>query len=971
MRVRTGYSFHHAVGHLPEVITRLQQIDYAGHAPISDRLSAFAFASWTKLTQAANLQPVYGIELPVSDGIGTDWWTFFAINDIATIYSLVAQATRRQPAHLTYAEAQQATGVIKLAGERVQLSQCDPLTPYLWLPLSPSLPKGLYNQAVDAGYRFMACSDNVYTQAADKEFYRCTLGRHASVQTWPQHLLAPDEWASTLRSRLGVPAGALDAAQAAQGAALALCHATLPKASLLQPHRPATLRALCEAGAAAKGCDLTRPQYRARLARELAMIAEKAFEDYFYIVGELVNWARQHMVVGPARGSSCGSLVCYLLNITAVDPIPHGLLFERFIDVTRNDLPDIDIDFQDDKRHLVFAHAAELYGAERMARLGNVNHFKARSALKAAATALRIPNFMIDKVLDVMIERTSGDARANEALAETLRSTKAGQQLKEEFPSLAIAERMEAHPSGAGQHAAGILLTNEPIAHYVAIDQRNGVAMCDKRDVDTFGLLKIDALGLTQLSVFGRTLELINQPQTAVFLEQIPLDDKAAFDVLNNQHFAGIFQFQGIAVQSLAKQVHIDNFNDVVAIGALGRPGPIGGGGATTWIMRRSGTEPVTYPHPVFEQHLSDTYGVIVFQEQIMQIGRMVGDLSWADVTALRKAMSKSMGQDYFDTFGDKWKAAAVAKGVPQMIADSFWRSMCTFGNWSFNRSHAVAYGLISYWCCWLKAHHPLAFAAATLDYERDPIRQLALLRELAAEGIDYVPVDAEHSGTRWQPHGTNKLLGPLTAIKGIGPAALNKIIAARTPGGPPLKPGVMAKLQNAQTAIGSLYPIADAIAKIDLPAQKIFTPHTLIKQAQINGDNYELVIIGVLKKLAPKDLNEALNVAKRGGRRYPDDVPHMACNLFIVDDTDQILCHIDRFNYTRLATPMLEHGAVGKALYAIKGRMTPHFRMINISNVRLLGSIDDDHGTPGGGYNNQFDDNNTGINQPQQVAAE
>jgi DNA polymerase III alpha subunit len=202
---------------------------------------------------------------------------------------------------------------------------------------------------------------------------------------------------------------------------------------------------MCVAGAKAKNVALTDPVYRERLARELAMIAEKKFEDYFYIVAELVNWAKERMIVGPARGSSCGSLVCYLLNITAVDPIPFGLLFERFIDITRSDLPDIDIDFEDEKRNLVFQHAAELYGAERIARLGNVNHFKARSALKAAATALRIPDFMINKVMDVMIERTSGDARANEALADTFKATDVGRSLRAEYPALQIAERMEGH----------------------------------------------------------------------------------------------------------------------------------------------------------------------------------------------------------------------------------------------------------------------------------------------------------------------------------------------------------------------------------------------------------------------------------------------------------------------------------------------------------------------------------------------
>ena len=943
MRVRTGYSFHHAAGHLPQVLARLQELEW-GCAPISDRLSAFAFAPWTTLCKAANIRPVYGVELPVSAGRkDVDHWTFYATDTITALYRLIAQCTSRQTAALTYKEALHAEGLIKIAGERCQLDMMQPV-PNLWLPLSPSLPRGLYNAAKAGGYKFIAASDNVFPTPDDKEMYRVALGRRAGVQTYLQHLLTDEEW----RDAVGgyTDGKTITAALRARAKALAACKATLPKATLLQPKRPSTLRAMCVAGAKAKRCDLKDPVYRQRLDRELAMIEEKKFEDYFYIVAELVQWAKQRMIVGPARGSSCGSLVCYLLNITSVDPIPFGLLFERFIDITRSDLPDIDIDFEDEKRDLVFAHAAELYGKERIARLGNVMHFKARSALKTTAAALRIPDWQINKVMDVMIERTSGDARANEALADTFKATDVGRTLRAEYPNLAIAERIEGHPSNAGQHAAGIVITNEAIADYVAIDQRNGVVMCDKRDVETFGLLKIDALGLTQLGVFGRCLELLGIPAKEGFLENLPLDDQAAFDVLNRGHYAGIFQFNGIAVQSMAKAVNINSLSDIVAMTALGRPGPMGSGGAQNWSIRRRGEAPVEYVHPLVQPYLEETLGVITYQEQVMQLGREIGDLSWKDVTALRKAMSKSMGQDYFDQFGNKWKEAAQAKGMPKDIADKFWMDLCTFGNWGFNKSHAVAYGLVSYWCCWLKAHHPLEFAAATLDNEDDDMRQVALLRELKGEGIEYVPVDPDHSTDRWQPHGTNKLLGPLSAIKGIGPAAVKEIMAARA-SGKPLKPGIAAKLANAQTGISSLYPIADAIAKIDLEAKNIVTQHTLIKDVQTNGGDYPVLIIGVLKKLAPKDLNEAVNVAKRlaNGWRgaYNENEPHLACNIFVTDDTDQIFCQIGRFKYNQLALPMLEEGGVGRAIYAIKGTCPSNFRMVRVDRVRLIGYLDDD----------------------------
>ncbi len=243
----------------------------------------------------------------------------------------------------------------------------------------------------------------------------------------------------------------------------------------------------------------------------------------------LINWAKKRLIVGPARGSSAGSLVCYLLNITAIDPIPYGLLFERFLDITRTDLPDIVIDFSDDRRQMVFNYAENKYGIDRVARLGTVGMFQPKSAMKQAAIALRVPQFMLDKVFDSLVLRLIGDTRANQQIEDTFKDTEAGRALIKEFPELAIAAKMEDHPNNASQHAAGIVLTQEPVKNYVAIDARTKAAMCDKKDAKELNLLKIDALGLTQLSVFERCLQLINKPDrsTARFLEEIPLEDPA------------------------------------------------------------------------------------------------------------------------------------------------------------------------------------------------------------------------------------------------------------------------------------------------------------------------------------------------------------------------------------------------------------------------------------------------------------
>jgi DNA polymerase III alpha subunit len=284
----------------------------------------------------------------------------------------------------------------------------------------------------------------------------------------------------------------------------------LPKASLPHPERKATLREMCLHGAEERGLKVLGDEvYEARLNRELALIEEKDYTDYFYIVSDLCKWAKKNMVVGPARGSSCGSLVCYLLDITDIDPIPYGLIFERFIDVNRDDMPDIDIDFSDKNRHMVFDYLCERYGHDHVARLGTVAMYQPKSSLSEVGTALKIPKWMCDAVADSMLERSGGDARALFKIEDTLATMPAGQRLVQEYPEVAIVTKFEGHPRHNSTHAAGIVVADKPIYEYVAVDERTGSTMCDKKDAEgAFNLLKIDCLGLTQLSVFEDCLEL-------------------------------------------------------------------------------------------------------------------------------------------------------------------------------------------------------------------------------------------------------------------------------------------------------------------------------------------------------------------------------------------------------------------------------------------------------------------------------
>jgi len=950
IKVRTGYSFREAAGKIDDVLDRLEELG-SEYAPITDRASTFGFYRWAKECKKRGLKPVFGVELAVTDSINAknpsvDHWTFLAIDDVQPINELVTLATTqfRYKPLLTLEQAISKQGAFKMTGH------CPPMA--LWkmeldesvaIGLMPSTPVGVVKRAVNNGWQFAASSDNRFPRADQAGFYELLTGRNAQSQSYAQHILSAEEWREAVKWN-GLSETDLQDALSLSEHWLGDCNANLVQSSL--PHFPAThsLRELCELGAAAMGCDITRPEYSQRMERELSLITAKGYEDYFYIVADIVQWARKKMIVGPARGSSCGSLVCYLLGITTVDPIPFGLIFERFVDINRSDMPDIDIDFSDQQRKRVFQYIEEKYGSDHVARLGTVAMFQPRSALQEAGMGLNVPKWKCDAVAESMIERSSGDSRALNTLEDTLMTMPAGQRLLEDHPEMKVVAQFEGHPRHYSQHAAGVVVSLEPVAKFVAIDHRTGATMCDKKDAeDGYNLLKIDCLGLTQLSVFEDALDLAGLPHDT--LEKLPLDRPETFKVLNDGKWSGIFQFNGMALQSITKQFHVDKFDDIVSVTALGRPGPLASGGAHEWIRRRNGTNAVTYPHPIFEPYLKDTLGIVLYQEQVMEIGRNVGDLSWEQVTLLRKAMSKSLGKEYFDQFGDPWKAGAVAKGVDPAATVKIWDDLCAYGAWSFNKSHSVAYGLISYWCCWLKAHHPFEFAAATLNHEDNPQRQIMLLREMKTEGYDYVPIDPELSDKKWQVgnrNGQRYLVGPLHNVKGIGPKLVSQIVSARKRG-EPLPARAMKLLSDPKTDIDSLWPVRDGIKRHmpDPLAKNIVTHPTSIIDAKPCGEDQDFLFFCTLSKINPRDENEVVMIARRGYEIK--DGKTTSLNLQLTDDTDTIFGKITRWDYERLGRAIVDRGRVGKALYAVKGTMraNTNFRMVTIKNVRYVGDLD------------------------------
>ena len=932
-RIRTGFSFRSAVGKLEDVMARLIECGYAA-APITDRASTFGWARWAKLAEKNNLKPVFGVELAVTESIHAkkpivDYWTFIAKGDITPINDLLNLATQqfRYEPLLTYEQAQKAD-CFKIVGSRARLEL---VTPHddLFVGLGPGVSKGYFKKAIEMGLKPIAVSDNKFVNPGEEGLYEVVCGRGANTQTYDQFIQTGDEWAKSIlplaafRCEYGT---SFDASFLNKDEVMIRSTATLKQADLLAPERPATLLKMCEDGAQKLNIDLTDATYKDRLTHELKLIHEKQYEDYFYIVEDICRFARARMIVGPARGSSCGSLVCYLLGITTIDPIPYGLIFERFIDVNRDDLPDIDIDFSDQQRSMVLDYVSDKYGAEHVARLGTVAMYQPKSALNETSKALRIPKWKCDAVAESLIDRAAGDERANNVLEDTLATTDAGKALIKEFPEMAIAAQMEGHPRHAGQHAAGIVVSKTPVSEIVAVDHRTGATMCDKKDAEALNLLKIDALGLTQLSVFEDCLEMAALDRS--ILDDLPLYDPEAFEILNSGKFSGIFQFAGRALQGITEQLEVEEFNDLVTVTALARPGPLNSGSAQEWVKRKNDPNKVVYLHDVFKPHLQETLGIMVYQEQVMKIAREVGGLSWGDVTALRKAISKSLGKEAMAEYGEPFKKGAMEKGVSEEDADLFWSQLLEHGAYGFNKSHSVAYGLVSYQCCWLKAHYPFEFAAATLTHETDPEKQIRLLREMALEGYDYVPVDVKYSTDKWavgEKYGKRILVGPLTNVKGVGPKIVASVLGAKARG-EKIPDRAMKLLTNPVTPIDSLWPIRDAFRRLmpDPSERNIHSKPMAMKDVVLKNFDYDALVFCTFSHINQKDGDK------------------VSLNLQMTDDTDTIFGKVGWRDFKRLGAEIVERGRVGKALYAVKGEVGTwcSFRMMMIKDVRYIGEM-------------------------------
>src|SRR3989475_137968 len=524
----------------------------------------------------------------------------------------------------------------------------------------------------------------------------------------------------------------------------------------------------------------------ARLAHELAVIEKMGFAGYFLVVWDFIRYAReQGIAVGPGRGSSAGSLTAYCLGITNIDPIRYGLLFERFLNPERISMPDMDIDFADDRRDEVIRYVAEKYGRDRVAHIITFGTLGAKAAIRDVGRVLGLPYADVDRIAKLVpnfpLNITLDDAyQKSLPLAETVKSQPNVRELWE------IARTLEGCTRHASVHASAVVISDEPLDAHIPLykdpkrpELITGYAM---GPIEKLGLLKMDFLGLRTLTVLANTAELIGQSRgITIDFDALPLDDPKAYALLSEARTFGVFQLESSGMRDALRQLRPERLEDVIAMVSLYRPGPMDL--IPDFIARKHGRVKITYEHPAMEKFTRETYGIMVYQEQIMQVASEMAGFTMGEADTLRRAMGKK-DRDLMAKQRETFVAGCAERGVTRAKADRVWELMEKFAGYGFNKSHAAAYALVAYQTAYFKANFPVEFMAALLTSEMgDTDKIVKYVDECRAMGIQIEPPDVNGSAVQFSVAGDTIWFG-LAAIKNVGEAAIQAILRVRIEAG-------------------------------------------------------------------------------------------------------------------------------------------------------------------------------------------
>ncbi|EHH68572.1 DNA polymerase III subunit alpha [Gluconobacter morbifer G707] len=532
--------------------------------------------------------------------------------------------------------------------------------------------------------------------------------------------------------------------------------------------------------------DNKRKVYSERLQTELDIIARMGFPGYFLIVADFIQWAKAHDIpVGPGRGSGAGSLVAYALTITDIDPLPFGLLFERFLNPERVSMPDFDIDFCQDRRDEVIRYVREEYGGSRVAQIITFGKLQAKAAVRDVGRVLGLPYGMVNRVAELIPNNPAKPV----SLAQAIEGEPRLQEMRDSDEALKrlleIALQLEGLYRHASTHAAGVVIGDRELVELVPLyrDPKSDmlVTQYNMKYVEQAGLVKFDFLGLTTLTILKRGLDFLEEQGISVDLSRIPLDDKKTFEMLAKGDTAGVFQFEGAGMRDMLKQMAASRLEDLIAGVSLYRPGPMAN--IPDYCRRKHG-EPWEPPHEEIRDILEETYGIMVYQEQVMQIAQKMAGYSLGGADLLRRAMGKKIASEM-----EKQRAifteGATARGISQEKAVEVFDLMARFADYGFNKSHAAAYALVSYQTAWMKATHPVAFLAGCMSLAREKTDKLsALCQEARRMKIPVLPVDINRSKSDFSietlEDGRQGIRYALSAIKRVGATAMDAVVAAR-----------------------------------------------------------------------------------------------------------------------------------------------------------------------------------------------
>ncbi len=534
-----------------------------------------------------------------------------------------------------------------------------------------------------------------------------------------------------------------------------------------------------------------RARYAERLEFEINTILKMGFPGYFLIVGDFINWAKKNgCPVGPGRGSGAGSLVAYSLKITDLDPLQYNLLFERFLNPERVSMPDFDIDFCQTNRDRVIDYVKDKYGRDAVSQIATFGTMAARAAIRDVGRVLDMSYMFCDGISKLIPNKPGqhitidGAIKAEPILAERLDKEDEVKTL------LALAQKLEGMTRNVGMHAGGVLIAPGKLTDFCPLYQQPGstsaVSQYDKDDVEAIGLVKFDFLGLATLTILEVAREMIvkrHKGQENFAYENIPLDDVATYKLFSDGRTESVFQFESRGMQGMLKDARPSRLEDLIALNALYRPGPMDL--IPSFVARKHGREVVEYPHPLVEKVLSETYGIMVYQEQVMQTAQVLGGYSLGGADLLRRAMGKKKAEEMAEHRAI-FRKGAEANGLSETKADEVFDLMEKFAGYGFNKSHAAAYSLLAYHTGWLKVHFTAEFFCANMTMEMDDTDKLKVLYEDALKfGMTFDPPDVNRGTHRFEPVSDKVIRYGLGAIKGTGQQAIDAIVKAREEGGP------------------------------------------------------------------------------------------------------------------------------------------------------------------------------------------